>query len=96
MLTTAAAGLGLVLAAGWAEESFVRWRLRLIRHRVLVGGVRLSAEPFVAEAAAPETRPRPADVPNPAADRQVEGVADEGVRAALQRLGRGIVSKSRR
>jgi len=63
---------------------------------VLVGGVRLSAEPFVAEAAAPAPKPRPADVPNPVADRQVEGVADEGVRAALQRLARGIVSKSRR
>lgn len=61
---------------------------------VLVGSVRLSAEPFVAaDPAPPVAAAPPAD---PAIDRLVEGVADDGVRDALRRLGQGIKGKAAR
>lgn len=61
---------------------------------VLVGAVRLSADPFevvaVAKAAAP------AAIEAPEVDLAVGGIADDGLRDALRRLGRGIKGKASR
>lgn len=62
---------------------------------ILVGEVRLSATPFVAE-------PPPAPAPPPLDEasrrevaRQVERVADDGVRAALEELGQALLRRKR-
>jgi hypothetical protein len=62
---------------------------------VLVGGVRLSAEPFIAKAQAIEPAAKATETPHPVADREVDVVADDGLRDALRRLGRGIMGKNR-
>lgn len=63
---------------------------------VLVGAVRLAAEPLA-------TGPQPRQSPAPRApetdaeiDRAVAGVADDGLKGALRRLGRGIKGNSGR
>jgi hypothetical protein len=64
---------------------------------VLVGGVRLSAEPFTAGSAAkPEESPRFAPLADSEVDHAVAAVGDDGIRDALRRLGQGIKGKSRR
>lgn len=64
---------------------------------VLVGGVRLSAEPFTAGSLA---KPQESAGPAPLADSEVElavaNVGDDGIRDALRRLGHGIKGKARR
>jgi hypothetical protein len=62
---------------------------------VLVGAVRLSAEPFVPLKREPDLPEAPPPVPA-AVESAVGGVADDGVRDALRRLGRGIMGKSGR
>ena len=64
---------------------------------VLVGGVRLSAEPFSVDSAAKdETIAEPAPETAAQLEQTVGTVADEGVRDALRRLGRGIMGRKGR
>lgn len=64
---------------------------------VLVGSVRLSAEPFTpGSAEKPEIAEHSAPVADGRVDRAVAEVGDDGLRNALRRLGRGIMGKSRR
>lgn len=59
---------------------------------VLVREVRLSAEPMTIAATVPERAPvEPAEVP--AVETAVRGVADDGLREALRRLGRGVIGR---
>ena len=62
---------------------------------VLVGAVRLSAEPFEAAAGAAE-KPATTAVAAPEVDTAVGGIADDGLRDALRLLGRGIKGKAGR
>ncbi len=57
---------------------------------VLVGQVRLSAEPFVETRPLPPTAPALGDVARARIGRTVERVADPGVREALKQLGQAI------
>lgn len=57
---------------------------------VIVNAVRLSAEPFVRSAQAPLLVEESVSEPDPAIDAAVAEVADDGIRDALRRLGRGI------
>ena len=61
---------------------------------VLVGAVRLSAEPF--EVVERPEEPQRAPIEAPEVDRAVGGIADDGLRDALRRLGRGIKGKAGR
>src|SRR5690606_5551292 len=63
---------------------------------VLVASVRLSAEPLETVQAPPAAATDPATTPHPRADRAVEAVADDRLRDALRRLGRGIMGRSGR
>lgn len=64
---------------------------------VLVGGVRLSAEPFTAGSAEkPKDSPSSAPLADSEVDDAVAIVGDDGIRDALRRLGHGIKGKSRR
>ena len=62
---------------------------------LLVGEVRLSATPFETEAKTP-TAPLPlSEAGRREVARQVERVADDGVRAALQELGQALLRRKR-
>ena len=64
---------------------------------VLVGGVRLSAEPFSVDSAAKdEAIAEPTPETAAQLEQTVGTVADEGVRDALRRLGRGIMGRKGR
>jgi len=64
---------------------------------VLVGSVRLSAEPF-----SPHSGPKddawlkPTKADKTQVDQTIEAVADEGLRESLRQLGLGIIAKTRR
>jgi hypothetical protein len=63
---------------------------------VLVGAVRLSPEPLtLRQPPAPPNTPL-TETPHPRADAEVAAVADDGLRDALRRQGRGIMGSSRR
>ena len=62
---------------------------------ILVGQVRLSAEPFSEAQALPETLPALGDVARARIGRAVERVADPGVRDALKQLGQAMAQKRR-
>ena len=62
---------------------------------VLVNAIRLSAEPFENREKPAPTAPAAADEA-PLVDSVVAGVADEGLRRALGRLGRGVARASSR
>lgn len=62
---------------------------------VLVREVRISAEPL--DAGTPVASAHPTAAPShPGVDSAVAGVADDGLRDALRRLGRGIMGKAAR
>ena len=64
---------------------------------VLVGAVRLAAEPFTpGSSAEPEAAVRPHAALDQTTEASLADVADEGVRNALRRLGRGIKGNSGR
>lgn len=63
---------------------------------LLVGEVRLSATPFEAEPAAPTPPPALSEAGRRAVARQVEQVADDGVRAALEELGQALMRRKRK
>lgn len=61
---------------------------------VLVGQVRLSAEPFRPGSAAPaDTRPTVTPTVRAQVGSAVEGIEDEGLKEALRLLGHGIMAK---
>lgn len=62
---------------------------------LLVGAIKLSATPFTA-GSAPPAHIVDQPTPPPEVERAVGGVADEGVRAALARLGAGIARRGGR
>lgn len=62
---------------------------------LLVGQVRLSAEPFEVEPEIPETIPALPDVARARIGRAVERVADPGVREALRELGQAMARRKR-
>lgn len=64
---------------------------------VLVGGVRLSAEPFtVGSLAKPQESASSGPLPDSEVELAVANVGDEGIRDALRRLGHGIKGRARR
>jgi hypothetical protein len=64
---------------------------------VLVGQVRLSAEPFSPRSAPKDdARFQPTGSEKTKVDKTIEAVADDGVREALRQLGLGIISKAKR
>lgn len=64
---------------------------------VLVGAVRLSAEPFTpGSAAAPETAVGPSAAGRERVEEALHEVADDGVKEALRQLGHAIIGKARR
>lgn len=62
---------------------------------VLVGAVKLSAEPLDIKKEKAATAAGEPEVADPELDGAVAGVADDGLRDALRRLGRGIKGSSR-
>jgi hypothetical protein len=64
---------------------------------VLVGQVRLSAEPFIPGSAKPAKAPAAASAAVRAqVEQKVDSVADEGVKEALRRLGHAVIGKAKR
>ena len=63
---------------------------------VLVSAVRLSAEPLATARQATPNQPPRTQEPDPEIDRAVAHVADDGLKDALRRLGRGIKGNSGR
>lgn len=64
---------------------------------VLVGAVRLSAEPFTPHSGATaDARPQADAKVRAEVEKRLAGVADEGVREALRRLGHALASKGSR
>lgn len=62
---------------------------------VLVGHVRLSASPFMPHSAAlPQTGNKPDPAVIARVSSAVDGVADDGVREALRRLGEAVIRRS--
>jgi hypothetical protein len=98
--TAGGAVLYLRCAAGHAlalshEGSLIAAAVNRYFGYVLIGAVRLSAEPFEAATRGPKAPAAPPPVP-PAVESAVGSVADDGIRDALRRLGRGIMGKSGR
>ncbi|MDP1731565.1 MAG: DciA family protein [Devosia sp.] len=64
---------------------------------VLVGAVRLSAEPFTPHSGNPAKAPPEATAAvRTAVEQKVDAVADEGVKEALRRLGHAIIGNAKR
>jgi hypothetical protein len=64
---------------------------------VLVGNVRLSAEPFsLSSAPTAQDSPRPSPEAEARVGAAVATVTDDGLRAALERLGRGVAARKAR
>lgn len=64
---------------------------------VLVGAVRLSAEPFIPNSGEKdEARPEANAVIRAEVERRLVPVADDGVREALRQLGHAIIAKARK
>jgi hypothetical protein len=64
---------------------------------VLVGQVRLSAEPFIPRSAKPAKAPDEASAEVRAeVEQELDTVADEGVKEALRRLGHAVIGKAKR
>jgi hypothetical protein len=63
---------------------------------VLVNTVRLSAEPFEMATKPPRSMEAASVAPDAELDETVAGVADDGLRSALRRLGRGIKGRHKR
>ena len=64
---------------------------------VLVGNVRLSAEPFSPHSGPKdEAWKKPTKEESAKVSRSIEAVADEGIREALRKLGLGITAKTKR
>lgn len=64
---------------------------------VLVGQVRISAEPFSPRSVErDDARFQPTGSEKTKVDKTIEAVADDGVREALRQLGLGIISKAKR
>ena len=64
---------------------------------VLVGQVRLSAEPFIPHSAKkPESRPQADAAVRAKVEQALAPVADDGVKEALRRLGRAIMERGKR
>jgi hypothetical protein len=64
---------------------------------VLVGGVRMSAEPFTPGSGMPtDNRPEPTEMARAKVADALDRVADEEVKEALRQLGHALMAKSRR
>ena len=63
---------------------------------VLVNAVRLSAEPLEIQTKTPPKPDASSAAPDPELEAAVAAVADDGLRDALQRLGRGIKGNAKR